>query len=196
MTAPVQDVLDGGPPEEGARPPRALVAAISVAAVLAAAVVALVAQRDVEPEVPVPVEVVGSLFFDDVASRRVELPSGGVEERDGLAVGTVRLELPDRELQGSARFAYDASLSGVGGKGYALHAWGDAVLDLGATSCQGTFGWSNLEAPLEGGGALQLRCDDGATIGGRLAATPQPGDDTAIDLVDGWYRAGAAPEPD
>lgn len=194
MAVPVQDVLDSGAPEEGTRPSRALVAAVPVAAVLAAALVALVVQRDTEPEAAVAVEVVGSLYFDDVAPRWSDLPSGDVEERDGIALGTVRLELPDRELVGRAAFEYDASLSGVEGQDYALHAWGDALLHFDATSCSGTFGWSNLEEPLEGGGALQVRCEDGATIAGRLAATPQTGEDTAVDLRDGWYRAGAASE--
>ena len=194
MAVPAQDLLSGGAPEEGTRPSRALVAAVSVAAVLAAALVALVLQRDTEQEVPVAVDVVGSLFFDDVTSQRVALPSGDVEERDGIALGTVRLELPDRELLGSARFEYDASLSGGDDRGYALHAWGNARLQFDATSCQGSFGWSNHEAPLEGGGALQVRCEDGATIAGRLAATPQRGEDTAVELRDGWYRAGATTE--
>ena len=190
MAVPVQDVLSGGAPEEGSRPSRALVAAVAVAAVLVAAVVALAVQRDAE--VPGAVDVTGTLVFDDVTARRVEQPSGDVEERDGTALGTVTLELPDGDLRGSVRFAYDASLSGVDTRDLTLHAWGDAVLDLGATSCHGTFGWSNLEAPFGGGGALQLRCDDGATLGGRLAATPQQeGGDTVIGLRDGWYRAGA-----
>ena len=190
MTVPVQDVLSGGAPEEGPRPSRALAAAVAVAAVLAAALVALVVQRATAPTVPGTVEVVGWIRFDDVTSRREELPSGAVEERDGTARGTVRLELPDRELLGTATFDDDASISGDGDVEYALHSWGDARLQFEDNACRGTFAWSNLEEPLEGGGALQVRCDDGATLAGRLAATPQAGQDTVVDVRDGWYRAG------
>ena len=194
MAVPVQDVLSSGDPEEGTRPSQARVAAVAAAAVLAAALVALVVRQDTSPEVPETLELTGALRFDDVTSRREELPSGAVQERDGTASGTVRLELPDRELLGRATFAYDASITGADDVEYALHSWGDARLDLGDTVCRGTFAWSNLEEPLEGGGALQARCDDGATFAGRLAATPQAGQDTVIDVRDGWYRAGAEPE--
>ena len=196
MTVPVQDVLSGGGADEGTRPARARVAATAAAAVLAATLVALVVQQDARPEVPGTVVLTGTLRFDDITSRREELASGAVVERDGTAFGTARFALPDRELLGRATFAYDAHIAGGDDVRSALHSWGDARLDLGDTVCQGTFAWSNVEQPLEGGGALQVRCDDGATLAGRLAATPQPVEDlvivedTVIDVRDGWYRAG------
>lgn len=193
MAVPVQDVLGGGPPEQDTPRSRPLALAITLAALLAAAVAGLVL-RDSEPEVPVPVEVVGTVLFDDIRADRVELPSGDVEERDGVAIGSVQLVLPDRELAGNARFEYDASISTVDGQDYALHSWGDARLRFGANSCTGSFGWSNLDPPLEGGGALQVRCEDGATIVGRLVATPQPLQRTVVDLRDGWYLTGPAQE--
>ena len=192
MAVPVHEVLTDGAPEQSGRPSRALAAAVAVAAVLAAALV-VVLERDPEPQVPVPVEVVGWLIFDDFSAQRLELPVGRFEERDETARGIVRLALPDRELRGGARLEYDASLTLADQSNYALHSWGDVTLQFGAIFCEGTFAWSNAERPLEGGGALQVRCDDGAMIAGRLAATPQPDRDMAIDLRDGWYVAGGEP---
>ncbi len=58
------DVLGTDATEDGRGQSRALVAAVCVAAVLAAAVVALL-QRDTATAAP-PVEVAGSMFFDDI----------------------------------------------------------------------------------------------------------------------------------
>ena len=189
MTMPVQDVLEGDDRDERTRPSRALVVAVAVAAVLAVALAAAV-ERAHEPGAAGAVPLEGRVWLDEFSAEPVELASGGVEERDETATGRVRLLVADGELVGAVGLEYDASISPGAGRGYALHAWGDVRLELGPDTCRGSFAWSNLEEPLDGGGALQVRCDDGATLAARLAATSQPSRGMVLDLHDGWYRAG------
>ncbi|MDP9466999.1 MAG: hypothetical protein M3P31_07220 [Actinomycetota bacterium] len=175
--------------EDGRGQSRALVAAVCVAAVLAAAVVALL-QRDTATAAP-PVEVAGSMFFDDITSRALVLPYADRQDRDAVATGSIELELPDRQLRGDARLEFGASREQVDGADVVVHAWGHVRLRFGSVFCRGWFGWSNFVDPLEGGGSLHARCEDGGTLTARLVATPQPqAVGVAVDLEDGWWTTG------
>ena len=189
---PAQDLLDGGEREQDARPSRALVVAVSVAGVLAVGLAAAV-QCDATPGAADAVPLEGRIWLDEFSAGPVD-PAAVVvvEERDETASGRVRLSLQEDDLAGTAVLEYDASIRTGSGRDYALHAWGDVRLELGPRTCRGSFAWSNLEEPLEGGGALHVRCDDGATLAGRLAAREQPTRSMVLDLHDGWYRAGQA----
>ncbi len=187
------DVLGTDAPDVGRRPLRTLAVAVCLAvvlaAVLAAAVVALVQRQD-RAAAP-PVEVVGSMLLVDISSVPVELPSAHEQHRDGMAIGSIELELPDGQLRGDARLDFGASVGRVDEEPSAIHAWGEVRLRFGTNSCHGWFGWSSFAQPLEGGGSMHVRCEDGATLTARLAATRQPqAFGVAIDLEDGWYDGG------
>ena len=185
-----QDVLGSDPAAPGRRPLGPVLAGLALVAVAGAAL--LVPARDTgTSERVTPVELGGSMTFDDFLSREVQLPFGDEQERNGVGRGTVRLELPEEQLRGDARIDFGASWQRAGDVHSVFHAWGRVFLRLDATSCRGSFGWSNFVEPLEGGGSMHLRCEDGALILARLVATPQPEDGMVIDLRDGWYVAGA-----
>lgn len=182
------DLLASEEPESGRRAPRAQVVAMCLIAVLAAAVVALLQREERDAA---PVQAVGSMVFEDISSRTVERASSAEQHRDGSAIGSIELELPDRQLRGDARLEFGASVEVVDGEPRVLHAWGDVRLRFGADSCRGHFGWSSSSEPLEGGGSMHVRCEDGATIAARLAATDLPQSfELVIDLEDGWYDGG------
>ncbi len=114
------------------------------------------------------------------------------QERDAVAIGSIELELPDRQLRGDARLEFGASLEQVDDAYVVMHAWGSVRLRFDAVSCRGWFGWSNFVDPLEGGGSMHVRCEDGATLDARLLPTPQPQVlAVTVDLEDGWYVPGS-----
>jgi hypothetical protein len=163
----------------------AVVAAVCAAAVLVASAVVL--QRQ-EPQAAAPV--FGTLTLDRIESRPLASQGALRQERDGVATGSLELTLPDGQLRGEARLEFGASLETVDGENAVTHAWGAVRLRLDAV-CRGSFGWSNLVEPLEGGGSLHVRCEDGATLTAELAPTPQTqGTGVVIDLEDGWWTPG------
>lgn len=185
------DVLGTDAPAARRPPSRALVAIVCGAAVLAAAAGALLLQRQQEPSAGAPVEVIGSMLFEDISSRPVELPFADRQERAAVAIGSIELELPDRQLRGDARLEFGASRELVDDADVVVHAWGFVRLRFGTVFCRGEFGWSNFVEPLEGGGALYAACEDGVTITARLLATPQPqAVGVAVDLEGSWYAPG------
>ena len=187
-TGDCPDVLGSDAPEGRHRPSRALAVAVCLAVLLAAAVVVLVRDR----AAAAPVEVVGSMLLVDISSRTVDLPFGDEQHRDAVAIGSVELVLPDRRLRGDARMEFGASVQEPDEqRPSVVHAWGSVRLRFDANACRGWFGWSNITEPLDGGGAMHVRCENGATITARLAATPQPqAFGVTIDLQDGWYEGG------
>ncbi len=146
----------------------------------------------------VPVSLEGSLLFGNFRSTSVDLPFGDEQERDAVGTGSYELRLPGRQLTGEVSIHFSASFTWAPEVASYFHSWGDIDLRLGALNrCHGSFGWTNFENPLEGGGSMHLRCDDGTMLAATMVATAQPqlsqaGDDMVIDLRDGWYVAGAA----
>jgi hypothetical protein len=192
---PHDDLLDS---EAGGtrrpRPSRWPLLATGVALVLAGAAIVLVARSN-GSEPAAPQDLSGSLLIVVGRSTGAALTSGTQEERDGLGTGSVRLDLPDRDLDGDVRVDFSASFNGEGETGPAeyFHFWGDIRLNFDSTTCRGSFGWSNFEPRLEGGGSMHARCEDGATLAATMVATRQvPGPNgISVELRDGWYIAGS-----
>ena len=184
------DVLGTHPPETGRRPIGPVLLGVAVVAAAGAAV-SVQARDAASPARVTPVELSGSIRFDEFTSRMVQLPFGDEQDRSGVGRGTVELELPDEQLRGDARIDFGASSKQADAVHGVFHAWGEVFLRLDTSSCRGSFGWSNFVEPLEGGGSMHLRCEDGALILARLVATRQPEDGMVIDVRDGWYVAGS-----
>ncbi len=193
------DLLDAGAPRTGRPWPRWVLLAVACLVIVAAAAVVQLAQdRGSDGEAGAdPVSLEGSLLLDDFWSTPVELPFSGEQERNAAGTGSFQLELPDRQFTGAVSIQFAASHERSPTSANVFHSWGDIDLRLGpANDCHGSFGWSNFTDPLEGGGSMHLRCDDGAVLAASMVATAQPqfqqaGDDLVVELLDGWYVPGS-----
>ena len=169
---------------------------LAVAAlIVAAALIFQVTQRE-DPEVVELQDMVGSLTLSNFRSTSVASPFEGDQERNAHGSGSVRLELPDRDLDGlvDVNFSgsFQPSVEPVAGVPFSAHLWGEIILVFGSNECRGSFGWSNFTTPPESGGSMHARCEDGATLAATMIATQEfpEGQRLPIDLVDGWYVAG------
>ena len=198
------DFLESGKEEPARRwPSPSLLVAVAAALLLAAALVVQVA-RDSDSggaSVAVPVTLEGSLSLSNFRSDSFgdQRGWGDNQERNATGSGTVLLAFPEREVQGAAQVAFEASYTGDHANGY-FHSWGDITLHFGSptVTCRGSFGWSNLKDPPEGGGSMHARCDDGALLAATMIKTQQvPGiDPMTINLRNGWYVAGPQQQAD
>ena len=181
------DLLDTERPDRvRPRPSWWVLLAACAAALLVGGLVVQGAQRRAEGVVTQDMS--GSLHLEDFRTTTAGLPFGDQQER-GWATGDVELVLPERDLTGTAEMReFSASFKGDERQGY-FHSWGSITLLFGSTRCQGSVGWSNF-SPLEGGGSMHARCEDGATLAATMVATVQPSQGVTMDLRDGWYVAG------
>jgi hypothetical protein len=169
------DLLDAGAPRTGRPWPRWVPLAVACL-VTAAAVVQLAQDRGSDGEAgAVPVSLEGSLLLNDFRSTPAELPFGDEQERNAVGRGSFQLELWDRQFTGAVGIQFAASHERSPTGANVFHSWGDIDLRLGpANDCHGSFGWSNFTDPLEGGGSMHLRCEDGAVLAASMVATAQP----------------------
>lgn len=139
---------------------------------------------------PVTLPMTGTVVLETFDVRQTVPAFGLSQDRDVIARGRMVLRLPAEELRGIVRLDYDASFRDGPNAPDVLHGWGTLTVSLEKTSCTGTFGWSFLRAPAASGGALQLRCDDGAVLGAQMVRSAEEVPGLAADLRAGWYRAG------
>lgn len=191
------DLLDSEGPVRIHRGPSRSTLLAAAAFILAAALVVQVTQREEEPAVLALQDMGGSLTLSNFRSTSVTSPFEGDQERNAHGSGSVRLELQDRDLDGLANVSFSGSFQPsavpVAGVPFSAHLWGQITLVFGSNECRGSFAWSNFTTPPESGGSMHARCDDGATLAATMIATQElPGEQwLPIDLVDGWYAAGA-----
>ena len=188
------DVIGAESPEARRPAPRwALVGGLLTAMTVGAAAGVQATRAAEEPaRAPVPgtLPLTGSVVLRTFDTRQGAPAFGLGQDRDGIARGRMVLQLPDGEqLRGIVRLDYDASFVDGPETLDVLHSWGTLTVRLQETTCTGTFGWSFLRAPAESGGALQLRCEDGATLGAQMVRSAEEVPGLAADLRDGWYRA-------
>ena len=188
------DVLEGHAPR--ARPPwrvprPRLLGGFAVA--LVAGIALLTAQDDTASVV----DATGSMVLDDQSARLVAVPHSTQEEgRDAVWTGSIRLDLPDRQLVGDVvqRFSWAGTV--VGDVIMISHSWGRLEVTFGATTCSGPFAKSAYREPRETGGAMSLRCDDGSLFAATMHlqrdedATPDHPFRVHFTLEDGSYVAG------
>ena len=145
---------------------------------------------------PSPSSVSGRLVLETQSSRSVELDRSDQNEyRDVLMVGTADL-VADGRRGGTARLVGGGSTVQTGGGAVIVHAWGTADVTLDGQRCTGRFGYSYYYDPPEGGGSLNLSCEDGTVLGAGLVAQyglSQTNPDqwtVELTLEDGFYLEG------
>ena len=188
------DVLEGHEPR--ARPtwrvPRPLLGGALAVALLAG--VGVMAAGD---DTAAVVDASGSLVLNDQSSRLETVPhSTQVEGRDAVWTGSIRVDLPDRQLVGDVvqRFSWAATVEDE--VIMISHSWGELDVTFGSTTCSGPFAKSAYREPRETGGALSLRCDDGSLFTATMLL--ERDEEAAADhpfrvfytLKDGAYVAG------
>jgi hypothetical protein len=174
------------------RVPRSLVAG-SMAGVLVGATAVLVVE-DGRAEI---VQASGSMVVEHNVSHGAYRPHGADYAHGNTSLsGRIRIELPDRQLVGTARLRLFFTDQGAGAGLGILHSWGEMHATFRATTCAGPFAWTFYAEPRATGGSLSLRCDDGSLLAAtarvygdarKIADRPYP---LFIRLEDGWYVAG------
>lgn len=118
-----------------------------------------------------PSSLSGRLLLEAQSSRPVELGRSDQREyRDVVLSGTANLVVADDRREGTARLVGGGSTVQTGGGAVIVHAWGTADVTLDGQRCTGRFGYSYYYDPQEGGGSLNLSCEDGTVLGAGLVA--------------------------
>lgn len=92
------------------------------------------------------------------------------EMRNGTLTGPVTLSTDDGEVTGELVLAQNAGLVPTSGGPVVLHGWGEATMSLDGSTCGGSWAMSYYRGSEDGGGSINLACDDGTVVGARLAA--------------------------
>lgn len=199
------------------------VAAAVAAAVVAVGGVAVVSNgSDDTPSVPasgteereqddspgVVVDASGSMVLEGVPDHtthiRFKPHSTQIEARNALLSGSIRVDLPDRQMVGFAQIRFSSAFTADDETTNIFHQWGEVGATFDSVTCHGPFAWSFYREPHETGGSINLRCDDGsafaatALVDGDENAAPRPPQSGPapgpyrlfLTLQDGWYVAG------
>ena len=176
-----------------------IVAAAAAGLVGVAAVGAFLAVRAADGDAAVAAagssdQVTGELVLTIGGGETLEGRSDQAEYRGWIWSGPMTLDV-GRPLAGTVRLELDGSGVPTDGGLTVLHGYGTAEALLDGLSCVGTFGMSYYAEPVETGGAMQLRCEDGSVLGLSLAVTdhgPQGGAGwgAAVTVDGGFHRAG------
>ncbi len=159
------------------RRPRVLAVAASVA-VLAAGAGGYLALRDAGSSSTVPAAAGGAgtgltgsavLTFRGPDAQASEVTRQD-EARGGTLTGPVTLSTAEGERTGELVLTQNAGLVPTSGGPVVLHGWGDATMSFDATTCRGNWAVSYYRGSDDGGGSLNLACDNGTVVGARLAA--------------------------
>lgn len=90
--------------------------------------------------------------------------SDQMELRGGVWTGSVDLVAAGTARSGTAALSMSGSSVNTATGPTVVHLWGTARLELGDTTCAGSFGLSWYYEPAESGGSMHLLCDDGSTV--------------------------------
>ena len=160
------DVLEGREPAAGRtwRVPWFL-----VGGGLALALVSGVAFLGAQDEGATVVDASGSMVLNEGYARVLAVPHSTQEEgRDSVWTGTIRLDLPDGRLDGTAATRGSWAGTAEGDLIMISHNWGQLDVTFESTTCSGPYAWSSYREPRETGGSMSLRCDDGSLFTANL----------------------------
>lgn len=116
-----------------------------------------------------------------------------IQFRDLTLAGEITVVTADgRELSGELSFGESEDITFGDAGPEIAHIWGPVTATLDGASCEGSFAVTQFMPSGDEGGALALRCDDGATLGGRLReAQVEVGPDGLLQQLTremtGWY---------
>lgn len=189
------DVIGGHEPRRRTRwrPPLRLVGC-GVAGALVGAMAMVAVQAATGAAV---VDASGSMVLSEQSQRLAGIPhSTQAEGRDAVWVGSIRVDLPDRQMTGQAKMLFSWAGTDEDGVIMISHNWGQVNVTFNSTTCSGPFAWSAYREPRETGGAMNLRCDDGSLFA--ATALLEKDEDATGDhpfrifmtLEDGSYVAG------